>query len=246
MALPIDNFVDYIYNDDRRSDNKVIYIGVGSAAHMSKVIDNKRYIDSKDDQQYPIFLRDIVLKKRPDTYIILIDPMLEKPCFTVSKNAKDINMDNKLDEGWERHRNYNNIFFNRYENITVMEFRININYLKTDENYNDCICIEDQLDSLNNLAMLEKWFVILMDFTGRYIYDVSVYFDKILDKEIDHIFYGLPSRVDNGCYIDFTNNCNKNDKYCELEGFICTSYIKNIALSVQMAKIVVEYILLSI
>jgi hypothetical protein len=199
--LPVTEFVNYIYSDE--DEKKIVYVAVGSAHHMARSDNGIRQIEDKFNQQYPLYIRDLHLKN-PDhkLYIVLIDPVLENPCFTVSN--KQINNENKLDEEWEV-KDYTNVYENKEDNVVLMEFR---NFVKYGENefYNvdNTIDINYQLNTLNELAMVDKWFINVMDYSGRNLYALASSFDKILGEDKDHIFYGLASRIDGGCYIDLT------------------------------------------
>jgi len=206
MKPDLNLILDYIYADNY--DKKIIYFAIGSAHHMARIMNNQLIIDEQYDQQYPMFLREIN-KNHADykTYIILIDPLLEEPSFTV-KN-KFINNIDILEDGWVQDNNYFNIYLNNTKNIVLFEYREYIKYSHEEYSYNpDEILFEPILGQLNNLAMAYKWFVILMDYTGRPIYDLAYKYDYTLGKDKDHIFYGLPHRKDGGCYIDLSDENN--------------------------------------
>ena len=201
--LPITEFVNYIYSDECK--NKIVYIAIGSAHHMAQNINGIRHIEDKFNQQYPLYIRDLHLNN-PDhkLYIILIDPHLETPCFTVAnKNINNSNNSNNYDEDWDITK-YSNVYENNEDNVVLMEFR---SYVSYGDNYNleNSVDINIQLHSLNDLAMIDKWFINVMDYTGRNLYLLAKYFDNFIDSsEKNHIFYGLASRIEGGCYIDLT------------------------------------------
>lgn len=203
--LKLNDFVNYIYNDD--AEKKIVYIGVGTAHHMARIEDGKRVIEDKVNQQHPLYIRDLHVKN-PDhkLYIVLIDPLLENPCFTIGKKVANPPLD-EFDDGWKRKDNLSNVFENEEENIMLMEFREYVSY--GDDLYNYGVQynnIEHLFNSLNQIAIVDKWFVNVMDFCGRNLYGLASYYDKDLGDDKDHIFYGLSSRIDGGCYIDLCEN----------------------------------------
>ena len=221
--LPITEFVNYIYSDDH--EKKIVYIAIGSAHYRTEIINGIKQIDDKYNQQYPLYIRDLHLNN-PDhkLYIVLIDPVLENPCYSVANKIINTNQEiksNDINENWQV-TNYSNIYENREDNVILMEFR---NYVIYGENnyYNlesASICdINNQLHTLNQIAMVDKWFINLMDYTGKDLYLLAEYFDKFIDnKDKDHIFYGLASRIEGGCYIDLTEKSvyfvtNRNHGY---------------------------------
>jgi hypothetical protein len=212
--LPVTEFVNYIYSDEE--EKKIVYVAVGSAHHMARSENGIRQIEDKFNQQYPLYIRDLHLKN-PDhkLYIVLIDPALENPCYTVANKHINLN-EKKLDEEWVL-GDYPNVYENREDNVILMEFR---NFAKYGENdfytFENSIDINHQLHTLNELAMVDKWFVNVMDYSGRNLYALASSFDKVLGDDRDHIFYGLSSRIDGGCYIDLTEKSvyfvSKRDK----------------------------------
>ena len=167
----------------------------------------QRIIDENYDQQYPIFLRELN-KKYPEfqKYIILIDPMLETPCFTVSNKNVDDAINNPLDDKWINDFDYDNIYHHTEENIQIMEFRFNVTYSQQEmwhpQNSKD---INPQINSLIEMAKTFKWFTIVMEYTGRNLNGLANIYDSILGEDKDHIFFGLPTRVDGGCYVDLSD-----------------------------------------
>jgi hypothetical protein len=65
---------------------------------------------------------------------------------------------------------------------------------------NTNINIDIFINELHTLAINNKWFVVVDDFTGKNISDVAFYYDNILKEHIDHIVYGIGVRNDGGCY----------------------------------------------
>ena len=108
--LKINEFVDYIYHDYMEDDKKIIYLAIGSAHHMARVINGERTIEIQWDQQYPMFLRNI-RKKHEDhhIYIVIVDPMLEIPNFTVARKIND-GIENPLDDMWDKDERYKKNF----------------------------------------------------------------------------------------------------------------------------------------
>lgn len=193
--LDVTDFVHYI-NNDVEYEKKIIYVAIGSAMHMMQNINGQSFVDIKYDQQYPLFLRKINNKHHDHhVYIILIDPLLEKPSFTVSYA-------NQL---WKKNDVYDNLY--EYENITLFEFRNNITFGNTLNIFvpRDAINIDDTMNKLNVIAKYNKWFVIVMDYTGNDLYNIASNYDKTIGCDNNHIFYGLPARNNNGCYVDLSD-----------------------------------------
>lgn len=200
--LPIIEFVNYIKSDE--SEKKIVYIAVGSAHHMARINNGIKEIEDRYNQQYPLYIKDLHLRN-PDykLYIVLIDPTLESPSFTVAN--KYINSENKLDDLWYTSK-YDNIYENMEENVVVMEFR---NYVRFDSNTNydygvESVDINDQIKFLNENATKNKWFVNVMDYTSRNLSDLARSYDKDIINDKDHIFYGLSTRIEGGCFVDLT------------------------------------------
>lgn len=208
--LKINEFVDYIYHDNIESDKKIVYMAVGSAHNMARTINGERIIEIQYDQQYPLFLRKI-LKKHPDysIYIVLIDPMLENPCFTVSRKIKD-GIDNPLDDIWEQDKRHKNIYHNLIEKVQIIEFREMVKYGSDNHGYGHEheININHQVESLINISMANKWFTIVMEYTGRDLNALASAYDNIIRNERDHIFFGVPTRIEGGCYINLEDPTN--------------------------------------
>jgi hypothetical protein len=227
--LNINDFVDYIYHDNIEDDKKIIYISIGSAHHMARVINGELTIEIQYDQQYPMFLRNI-RKKHPDhnIYIVLVDPMLEIPNYTVTRKIKD-GVTNPLDDMWDKDERYKNIYHHLTDNVHILEFKNMIKYGNADYGWagENIIDINDQISGLINIAMANKWFVIVMEYTGRNLNGLASHYDKIIDKEKDHIFFGLPTRIEGGCYInleDTVNNYVTNLKKGYLTAFTPFNY----------------------
>jgi hypothetical protein len=55
------------------------------------------------------------------------------------------------------------------------------------------------------MAKIFKWFTIIMEYTGRNLNGLANIYDPILGEDKDHIFFGLPTRVDGGCYVDLSD-----------------------------------------
>jgi hypothetical protein len=208
--LSIQDFVTYIYNDEIGHENKIVYIAVGSAAHMAREINGQKVIEVNYDQQYPLFLRNI---KRDNPhhkiYIVLIDPMLESPSFTVVRKIKD-GAETPYEDNWSQHVEYQNVYDNFADNITLMEFKNYIYYDDSDNRFRNekANSIEREMSFLINIAMIDKWFVILMEYTGRNLYELARQYDTLIGKDKDHIFVGLPTRIDGGCYVEIENKYN--------------------------------------
>ena len=213
QELLINEFVDYIYRDnddnDDNNDKKIVYLAIGSAHHMARIINGERIIEIQYDQQYPMFLRKLQ-KKYPDynIYIILIDPMLEIPCFTVSRKIND--GINQIDDMWDHDERYNNIYHHLIDKVHILEFKNSVKYGKYDFDHPDptLIYINSQLDILINISMIHKWFLIIMEYTGRNLNRLVSSYDNMIGPEKDHIFFGLPTRIEGGCYINLEDSIN--------------------------------------
>ncbi len=208
-SLNIEQIIDYIYSDNLEAqDKKIVYFAIGSAHHMARVSPTgQRIIDENYDQQYPIFMRELN-KKYPEylKYIILIDPMLETPCFTVAnKNIEDAK-ENLLDDEWIHDFDYDNIYHHTEHNIQIIEFRFNVSYSQQEMwNPPDSKDINPQINALIEMAKTFKWFTIVMEYTGRNLNGLANIYDPIIGEDKDHIFFGLPTRVDGGCYVDLSD-----------------------------------------
>ena len=210
QELKINEFVDYIYHDDADNNKKIVYIGIGSAHHMARTINGERVIEIQYDQQYPMFLRKLQ-KKHPDhtIYIVLADPMLEIPCFTVSRKIND-GIENPLDDMWDRDERYKNIYHHLTDKVHIMEFKNIVKYGKYEYGFVDpaCIDISSQIDALINISMMNKWFIIGMEYTGRDLNGLAGSYDNMIGTEKDHIFFGLPTRIEGGCYVNLEDPIN--------------------------------------
>ena len=209
LDLELSDFVKFIENDGNElyEQKKIIYIGIGTAHNMMQIINGKLDIEVKFDQQYPLFLRNISRNNLDyKTYIILIDENLENPCFTVRNkciNNLDLSLELNLELNWHQNIYYKNIYENNVENIILVEIRKFVKYSYVPQYIGETLQINiyDKLLELKELAVLKKWFVILMDYTGRHLTELNHTLDPGLDG--DHILFGLPSRdTEGGCYID--------------------------------------------
>ncbi len=211
--LKIEQIIDYIYNDEiAAQDKKIVYFAIGSAHHMARVgPTGQRIIDEQYDQQYPIFMRELN-QKYPEflKYIILIDPMLEKPCFTVANKFVEDAKENPLDKDWYVDDDFENIYHNTRHNIQIFEYRVNVNYSKQEMwNPPSSININPQINSLIEMSKMFKWFTVVMEYTGRNLNGLANIYDPVIGSDKDHIFFGLPTRVDGGCYIDLSDKTAK-------------------------------------
>lgn len=200
-------FIDMLKRDDAK--HKIIYISIGSAAHMAKWDNGEIRLDKKYDQQYPECIRELRDEyKDTSLYIILLDPSMESPPYIV----KDKHNITRLvtDDKWKK---TGNIYHNSNENICVL----NIDKAVTCRGYKEtskCMDITPLLDTINNLAKINNWFVLAHDFSGRNIGDVAEYYDDMLTGHKNHIIYGIGYRFSSGCYIDLCSDTSK---------FICES-----------------------
>ena len=208
-----------------------LYISIGSAAHMTKIENEKHILEPQYDQQYPVFLRELK-NKLPESplYIYIIDPMLEDIPFIVQnkfidKSDKFIDKSDKLEEGWEENKfGELNYYYNIEMNIHVFTMKQYVIY-PYDINYNlegcTVVDISEFFNKLNILSISNRWLSIIHDFSGKNIGKTAYLYDYELEGHLDHIIYGLGCRTDEGsCYIDLTSpecqfvyNINKDDEF---------------------------------
>lgn len=200
------NILSYIEN--KHEKNVSIYIAIGSAAHCCKYDESldEWNIDPKFEQQFPKFLRDLKEKFPFDPlHIILIDPMLETPPFIVCNSKKKIN------ESWNKNKlqlpkinletDLQEEYFNKITNIHIYPINKAIG-CPGDENIDMYVNFTDFFDTLNILSKLNNWFTVIQDYSGRYMYKFSEYYDNSLYGHRNHIIYGLNARLDESCCVD--------------------------------------------
>lgn len=200
----------------------VVYVGIGVATHVT-ITDYKsmmQIVDPKIEHQYPMCLKKICeLSDNIHTFIVLIDPMLEDPPRIVRSNK--IFSQNKFGDGWIVDETYKNIYYNKSKKMTVYACKYAVTYpgdiWRNNESYkNKLIDMKLFFDSLNKKSIINNWFSLIHDFSGRPISYLAKYYDKQLGNHRNHVIYGLGCRLDSGCYIDLTSNicqlvCNITD-----------------------------------
>jgi hypothetical protein len=211
QQMDLKTAIDYIEND--KQTKTAIYISIGSALNMTKIIKNngkeQHIIDDKYNQQYPICMKKIRSENRDvATYLILIDPFLESPPFIVRKN---IGIDhNKLDDKWYQDVTFSNIYCHKSQNLKVIAinklalYNYDAYTYSDDDRKNNTEMTEDTLFNFNNMCIKNNWFLLVHDFTGRSTSYLADYFSEDIKNHTDHIIYGLGNSNDNECYIDLT------------------------------------------
>lgn len=195
-------FLEIIKND--KNTNKLVYVSIGSAANSIKWENGELVLDAKYNQQFPECLQE--LKKEytdASLYILLFDPSIESPPYIVKdkKNITGLGVD-KL---WEKK---GNMYFNKTDNISVYSCSKYV----TCDGYNENKVGENitvLFNKLNYMAIVNDWFLLVHDFSGRNINDVAEYYDSVLEGHKDHIIYGIGYRHIGGCYMDLCNDTSK-------------------------------------
>lgn len=206
----VDALTEILNSIDKKNKLVSIYVSIGSAASNIKMDNSGRTsIDPKFEQQFPPFLKSLKeeLPFEP-LHIILIDPLLESPPF-ITWGSKGQELCHDWTETFVFKRFGIKSYFNSINNIYVYAINDTVKYspilLGTLSHTN----IDKFINELNILSMINKWFCVLNDFSGRQMSDVAIYHDKLLEEHIDHIVYGLGARKDGGCYLDITKpECN--------------------------------------
>jgi hypothetical protein len=225
------NILENIQNN--MTDKTIIYMAIGSAAHMKYFNEEKKQWEIKSlyEHQYPMFLKKLnILLPFEQMHIILIDPSLEDPPFIV---ANKTNLNN-IDIEWEKDNNDN--FHNINNNIHVYPIRMNITYHNDDNN--NYYYIYDILKQYNFLSIKYNWFFVFHDYSGIPNYMIASKFDSMLDYHRNHIIYGLDLRDDVGCYVDLTDKKNDFIFYIDKHITIFNPYVydKNLSFHIDMIK----------
>lgn len=182
--LCIDEVPNFINND--KSSSIIVYVGIGSALPYEKVTDRNHH-------QYPPCLKNIKDKHvGSKIYLVLIDPEMEAIPYV----AKEYKM--------EKFENYENIWTNKENGMTVISIKKAVTYhLAVDSGYS-AYNIDSIFHQLNKLSIVNKWLLVVHDFSGSSVNLLATYLDEYIGDYLDHIVYGLDLRIDQGCYIDLS------------------------------------------
>jgi hypothetical protein len=182
---------------DTIEPNSIVYVSIGSAAHMMKKKDNSnQYIlEPTYNQQYPIFLQNLRKKyTHIPIHIFLMDPELESPSWIISNENRQISDNIKYIDS--------DIYLDKSNNLQIYEFRHLVSYPCDHYPSTHSIRIHDFLNKLNNYSIKYNWLTVCHDFSGRNIAKLAYYYDDMLRGHLNHIIYGLAARDDRNCYID--------------------------------------------
>lgn len=196
----MNNITQYI--NSLGENNVIVYIAVGSAAlrlEQDDVLQTWK-INQTDEQQFPKFLGTLkTINPTFPTHIILIDPALEKPPFVVCNSKKEKQEDwieNKVGDITHFHNEATNTHvYTINQNITYPHMNYDIGYVN----------IDNFLTTINNYAIINKWFLVFQDYSGHIVEQLAKYYDNQLNGHLNHIIYGIGSRFDGGCFIDLTS-----------------------------------------
>lgn len=215
----------------------LIYVAVGSAAHMVTNDNGILKIQPEYDQQYPKFLRDFRDKYvNVPIVIVLIDKMLRKDPFIVKSryiedttsvssetDANIIKFNNNsapLDMGWDLDVEIDTmkIYENTDMKITVCAIRDNVDYGYFDYHIDDNVDITRFNDSLTTVSIENNGCFIFNDYSGR---NFSKYVDcmnKKYSQHLDRAVFGLgfddyytcyPELLKNHCMVQLSYTGNK-------------------------------------
>lgn len=162
-------YIDII--EKQKNPDKLIYVGIGSAACRIKKNRDEYVLYDEDNQQYPVFLKNIK-NAHPDfsTHIFLIDPNLEEDPF-ITKNG-----------GWKKMND--EIYHNNSLDCTLYSIKEYVNY---EENKWEIF-----FNKLIDYSMKHDWMTFCMDYTGIQNYKYRQYFNtKISQIHLDHIIFGF-------------------------------------------------------
>ena len=181
------------------SDEPVfIYIGVGTYAGLKN---KDGILEPQNYHQYPPFLQDLKNKIVDlNLFIVLIDPMQEQPPYMVEARLQaGLLARFQIVEGGSEPP----IYTTNDRRIVIYSLLQSV-YTDPYECYGDSINITEELRGLNKYAMAENITLLYHDFTGRRNSVLAEYFDDEIKTHLNHVIYGMSSRVDHGCYFDLT------------------------------------------
>lgn len=173
----MDTLLEHLKDDE--GDTKIVYIAVGCAANLEeKKID---FLKDHENQQFPVFLRDIQKKYNFPIYILLADPLLTKPPYIIN-NGWDLN-----DDCYQK------------DNIKVFTINKIFDYEKNKEKFK----------TLNKFCFDNQHLLFFHDYTGLDINNFYKHIEEQCKMYSKHIMYGINMRTDSGCYMDLNNIQNK-------------------------------------
>lgn len=185
----------------------IIYMGIGTYAGLLTNDNGCIILEDKNYHQFPPTLQKIY-KENPDVniFIILIDPLQEKPVYMSRDNNLKEKLFNNID--WISIENNLELYIN--ERIYVYPFRHMVKTKAYDiNNIDDIIDITCYIDRINRMSINKDLTFIYHDFSGR---DTSFYIEKyfynLIKNNRDHIIYGLGNGLINECYFDFTSSAS--------------------------------------
>ena len=192
-----------IQNHIPQDEMSFIYIGVGTYAGLKN---NNGILELQNYHQFPPFLQD-VKNRYPELnlFIVLIDPMQEKPPYMVADKGL-IPLDNSNSNPLDNNNPLDNttIFTTNDRKLIVYTLRQSV-YTEPYECYGDAVNITEDLRDLNNYVMRKNITLLYHDFTGRRNSWLAEYFDKEIGEHLNHVIYGMSAREDHGCYFDLTD-----------------------------------------
>jgi hypothetical protein len=184
----------------------LVYVAVGSAAHILTNDEGILKIQPEHDQQYPKFLQDFKDKYiNVPIVIVLIDKMLRTDPFIVKsryiKNTTASNVDviqfndnsAPLDMGWELEVEVDTmkIYENINMKITVCAIKDNVDYGYFNYHNSDNVDITKFNDSLATVSIENNGCFIFNDYTGRDFSKYVDYMNKKYNKYLDRAIFGL-------------------------------------------------------
>lgn len=194
----------YAHNIIDNSNGTIVYVAIGSACNPLKK-SSTWYVSPELEQQYPPFLKS--LKKivpSNQLYIFLIDPCLENTPFVVCNEHNIMDSKYVVEYGSQI-----TTYYNETTNTYVYALKQLITYPCDTYPTMNSTNISSFLDKLNILSIDNNWFTVFQDYSGRDINKIATYYDKQLEGHLNHVVYGIGSRIDVGCSIDLT------EPYCD-------------------------------
>lgn len=201
----MDRIIDSITDTLNGLDNTpcIIYMGIGTYGGMLTNNNGHYILEDKNYHQFPPTLQKIYRdNKDVHIFIILVDPLQEKPVFM----SKDDNLKEKLFNNldWITLEDNLEIYINN--RITVYPFRHMVKTHAYDmHDIDDIVDITCHLDRINKISIDKDLTFIYHDFSGRDTsFHIEKYFYNSIKNNLDHIIYGLGNGLINECYFDFT------------------------------------------
>jgi len=176
-----------------------IYIGVGTYAGLKN---KDGILEPQNYHQYPPFLQDLKNKIVDlNLFIVLIDPMQEQPPYLIADKGFLLNNNNSA-------ATTSAIAATTSAGVTdriVIYSLLQSVYTDPYDCYGDSTNITEELRGLNKYVMAENITLLYHDFTGRRNNVLAEYFDDEIKTHLNHVIYGMSSRVDHGCYFDLSD-----------------------------------------